>query len=47
MKHNFVENQYIQLAEEQFCQIMKTVPFVSDIEIIRAGLQRGFGECGI
>ena len=44
MKHNFVENQYIQLAEEQFCQIMKTVPFVSDIEIIRAGLQRGFGD---
>lgn len=44
MKHNFVENQYIQLAKEQFCQIMKTVPFVSDIEIIPTGLQRGFGD---
>ena len=43
MKQSFVENQYIQLAKEQFCQIMKTVPFVSDIEIISTGLQSGFG----
>lgn len=44
MKQNFIQEQYVQLAREQFCQIMKTVPFVSDIEIIRTGLQRGFGE---
>lgn len=44
MKQNFVENQYLQLAKEQFCQIMKTIPFVSDIEIIPTGLQRGFGD---
>lgn len=44
MKQNFVENQYIQLAEERFCQIMKKIPFVSDIEIISTGLQRGFGD---
>lgn len=44
MKQNLTENQYLQLAKEQFCQIMKTVPFVSDIEIINAGLQRGFGN---
>ena len=44
MKQNLTENQYLQLAKEQFCQIMKTVPFVSDIEIVNAGLQRGFGD---
>ena len=44
MKQNLTENQYFQLAKEQFCQIMKTVPFVSDIEIVNAGLQRGFGD---
>lgn len=44
MKQNFIENQYIQLAKEQFCQIMKNVPFVSDIEIIPTELQRGFGD---
>lgn len=44
MKHNFVENQYVQLAKEQFCQIMKDVPFVSDIEIIPLGPQCGFGD---
>ena len=44
MKLNLTENQYIQLAKEQFCQVMKTVPFVSDIEIIPTGLQRGFGD---
>ena len=43
MKQNLTENQYLQLAKEQFCQIMKTVPFVSDIEIVNTGLQRGFG----
>lgn len=44
MKQNFVENQYLQLAKEQFCQIMNTIPFVSDVEIIPAGTQNGFGE---
>jgi len=44
MKCNFVEKQYLQLAKEQFCQILKAVPFVSDIEIISTGLQRGFGD---
>lgn len=44
MKQNFTEKQYIQLAKEKFCQIMKDIPFVSDIEIIPTGLQRGFGD---
>ena len=44
MKHNFSENQYIQMAKEQFCQILNKVPFVSDIEIENTGLQRGFGD---
>ena len=44
MKQNFVENQDVQLAKEQFCQIMKTVPFVSDVEIIPTGFQRRFGD---
>ncbi len=44
MKYNYSENQYIQLAKEQFCQLINTVPFVSDIEIIDTGLQRGFGD---
>lgn len=44
MKPNYTEKQYIQLAKEQFCQILKQVPFVSDIEIISAGPQRGFGD---
>ena len=34
----------MQLAKEIFCQIMKTVPFVSDTEIITTGSQRGFGD---
>lgn len=44
MKQNFVQEQYVQLAKEQFCQIMKNVPFVSDVEIVRTGSQHGFGE---
>lgn len=44
MKHNYSENQYIQLAKEQFCQLISTVPFVSDIEIIDTGLQGAFGD---
>ncbi|MBE6815902.1 MAG: hypothetical protein E7522_10715 [Ruminococcaceae bacterium] len=44
MKQNFWENQYIQTAKEQFCKIINEVPFVSDIEIINTGLQRGFGD---
>lgn len=44
MKQNLMEAQYEQLAKEQFCKIMNAIPFVSDIEIIPAGLQRGFGD---
>lgn len=40
MKQNLTEYQYVQLAKEQFCQIMKTVPFVSDVEIVIPDLQR-------
>lgn len=44
MNYNLVETQYEQLAKEQFCKTMNNIPFVSDIEIISAGLQRGFGN---
>lgn len=44
MKQNLMEAQYIQLAKEQFCKIMNDILFVSDIEIIPTGLQRGFGD---
>ena len=44
MKHNYSENQYVQLAKERFCQIISTVPFVSDIEIMNAGGGCGFGD---
>lgn len=44
MKLNLTENQYLQLAKEQFCKIMKNVPFVSDIEIVNTGFKRGFGD---
>ncbi len=44
MKRNYTEKQYVQLAKEQFCRILREVPFVSDIEIIPTGLQRGFGD---
>lgn len=44
MKQNYTEKQYVQIAKEQFCQILKEVPFVSDIEIIPTGLQREFGD---
>lgn len=44
MKLNYSEKQYVQLAKEQFCQIISTVPFVSDIEIINTGVESGFGD---
>lgn len=44
MKQNLVETQYEQLAREQFCKTINNIPFVSDIEIIPTGLQRGFGD---
>ena len=44
MKYNYSENQYVQLAKEQFCKIISTVPFVSDIEIINTGVGCGFGD---
>lgn len=42
VKFNFSESQYIQLAKEQFCQIISKVPFVSDIEIVNNELQHSF-----
>ena len=44
MKLNYTGNQYVQMAKEQFCRIISGVPFVSDIEIITTGFQRGFGD---
>ncbi len=44
MKSNYTEGQYIQIAKEIFCNLIKTVPFISDIEIISAGLQKDFGD---
>lgn len=44
MKQNLMEKQYEQLAKEQFCKTINTIPFVSDIEIQTTGLQRGFGD---
>ena len=44
MKYNFSENQYIQLAKEQFCNTMKVIPFVSDIEILNIVSQQEFGD---
>ena len=44
MKQNLVEKQYEQLAKEKFCKIMSDIPFVSDIEIMPIGSQRGFGD---
>lgn len=38
----------MQIAKEQFCQVVKEVPMISDIEIVPTGLQRGFGDfCAI
>ena len=34
MKLNYSENQYEQLAKEQLCQILNSIPFVSDVETI-------------
>lgn len=44
MKQNLMKAQYEQLAKEQFCKTIKDIPFVSDIEIISTGLQKGFGD---
>ncbi len=44
MKHNYLENQYVQLAKEQFCKVLNSVPFVSDIKIVDTKLQQGFGD---
>lgn len=45
MKLNYTEKQYVQLAKEKLCQILKEIPFISDIEIIPTeGLQREFGD---
>lgn len=44
MKQNLMETQYEQLAREQFCKVMNAIPFVSDIEVIPTGFQRGTGD---
>lgn len=44
MKSNFSEEQYVQIAKEQFCKVLNEVPFIEDIEVIPTGLQRGFGD---
>lgn len=44
MKQNLIKAQYEQLAREQFCKTIHNVPLVSDIEIISAGWQKGFGD---
>ena len=44
MKQNLTKAQYEQLAKEQFCKLMNDIPFVSDIEIVSAGLQSEFGD---
>ena len=44
MKKNFMETQYEQLAKEQFCKIMKDIPFVSDIEILPISSQMKIGD---
>ena len=33
MKQNLSQIQYEQLAREQFCNRLKEIPFVSDIEV--------------
>ena len=35
MKQNLSQIQYEQLAREQFCNRLKEIPFVSDIEVFR------------
>lgn len=44
MKHNYTKKQYEQLAREQFCRSLNEIPFVSDVEIISTGMQKGFGD---
>lgn len=44
MKSKLSEKQYLHLAKEKFCQVLKEVPFVADVEIKDTGFQRGFGD---
>lgn len=44
MKQNIMKNQYIQLSKEKFIEIMKKVPFVSDIEIMDTNSAQVFGD---
>lgn len=44
MKLNYTLSQYIELAKEEFCKIIKEISFVSDIEIVNSGFQSGFGD---
>ena len=44
MKQNYALSQYIQIAKEEFCKVINTIPFVTDIEIMPTGMQCGFGD---
>ena len=44
MKHNYSQQQYEQLAKEQFYQILNKIPFVSDIEINDCHNNNSFGD---
>ena len=44
MKPDWMESQYVQIAKEIFTKVFSSIPFVSNIEIINTGLQRGFGD---
>ncbi len=44
MKMNYTENQYLQIAKDEFCKLMKTVPFVSDIEIVIPSNYQGMSD---
>lgn len=40
MKRQLTGLQYVQLAKEQFCKIIRMIPFVSDIKIINNEMQK-------
>lgn len=44
MKQNYAISQYIQIAKEEFCKVINTIPFVSDIEILSTGLKYEIGD---
>ncbi len=44
MKQHYTKNQYLQIAKDTFCNLIKTVPFVSDIEIVPVCFPDEFGD---